>query len=132
MIVQMVILMMVLLMIVEMMAMVLLIVVVMMELMEVKNIPLDERVNCACVRPALLYTVETWALTERLEGLLASCDHRMLRFMSGVRWRDRITNKDVRRRCELENIGHRLRKTRLKWFGHLIWQRISGGDSYHV
>ena len=45
------------------------------------NILLEERakVYYACLRPALLYAVDTWALTERLEGLLASCDHRMLR-----------------------------------------------------
>ena len=85
------------------------------------SIPLEERakVYCACVRPVLLYAVETWALTERLEGLLASCDHRMLRYMSRVRWQDRITNEEVRRRCGVENLKHRLRKMRLKWFGHL-------------
>ena len=44
------------------------------------------------------YAVETWALMERLEGLLASCDQRMLRYMSRVRWQDRITNEEVRRR----------------------------------
>ena len=59
------------------------------------NIPLDVRakVYCACVRPALLYAAETWALTERLGGLLASCDHRLLRHMSRVRWQGRITNR---------------------------------------
>ena len=44
---------------------------------------------------------------ERLEGLLASCDHRMLRYMSRVRWQDKITYE------------HRLRKTRLRWFTHI-------------
>ena len=39
------------------------------------------KVCCACLRPALMYAVGTWALTERLEGLVASCDHRMLRYM---------------------------------------------------
>ena len=59
------------------------------------NIPLEERAKVyrACVRPALLYCEKTWTLTERLEGLLASCDHRMLRYMSRVRWQDRITMK---------------------------------------
>mgnify|MGYP001800603469 CR=1 FL=1 len=44
-----------------------------------------EKVYYACVRSALLNAVETWALTERLEGLLANCDHRMLRYVSRVR-----------------------------------------------
>ena len=46
------------------------------------SIPLEERakVYCVCMRPALLYAAETWALTKRLEGLVTSFDHRMLRY----------------------------------------------------
>ena len=29
-----------------------------------------------------------------------------------------ISNEEVRRKCGVENLEHRLRKTRLKWFGH--------------
>ena len=52
------------------------------------SLPLEERakVYCACVRLALLYAAKTWALTERLEGLLVSCDHRMLKYVSRIRW----------------------------------------------
>ena len=56
---------------------------------------------------------------ERLEGLLAGCDHRMLRYMSRVRWQGMITNEEVRRRFGVENLEHRLRKMRLRWFGHV-------------
>ena len=65
--------------------------------------------------------METWALMERLEGLLASYDHRMLRYMSRVTtsWQGRITNEEVRRRCRVENLEHRLRKMRLRWIGHV-------------
>ena len=56
------------------------------------RIPLEERVKVysvymTCVRPALLYAAETWALMERLEGLLAICDdhHRILRYMTIVK-----------------------------------------------
>ena len=77
------------------------------------------KVYCACVRPALLYAAETQALIERLEELVTSCDHRMLRYMSRVRWQDRITNEEVRRTCGVENLEHRLRKLRLRWFGHV-------------
>ena len=37
--------------------------------------------------------------------------------MSRVRWQERITNEEVRRRCGLENLEHRLRKMKLRWFG---------------
>ena len=39
--------------------------------------------------------------------------------MSRIRWHDKITNEEVRRRCGVENIEHRLRKMRLRWFGHV-------------
>ena len=50
--------------------------------------------------------------------LVPRCDHRMLRYMSRVRWQDMITNEKVRRRCGVENLEHRLRKMVLRWFGH--------------
>ena len=85
------------------------------------SISLEERVKvyCACVMPALLYAAETWTLTETLEGLLASCDHRMLRYMLRVRWQGRITNEEVRRRCRVENLEQRLMKMRLRWISHV-------------
>ena len=43
----------------------------------------------------------------------------MLRYMSTVRWQNRITNEVVSRRCGVENLEHRLRKTGLRWFGHV-------------
>ena len=30
-----------------------------------------------------------------------------------------FTNEEVRRRCEVDNLEHRLRKMRLRWFGHV-------------
>ena len=85
------------------------------------SILLEERmkVYCACVRPVLLYAAETWALMERLGGLLASYDHRTLRYMSRVRWQDKITNEEVKRWRGVENLEHILRKMRLRWFGHV-------------
>ena len=40
-----------------------------------QSIPQRERakVYCACVRPVLLYAEETWALTEKLEGVIREC-----------------------------------------------------------
>ena len=62
-----------------------------------QQIPLEARtkVYCACVRPVLLYGSETWALTKKLEKILESCDCRMLRYMAGIRWEDRISNSEV-------------------------------------
>ena len=39
--------------------------------------------------------------------------------MSRVRWQDRTTNEEVRRRFGVENLEHRLSKPKLRWFGHV-------------
>jgi len=46
-------------------------------------------------------------------------DSRMLRYMAGVRWQDRISTEDVARRCGLKMIQDKLRQKRLQWFGHV-------------
>ena len=62
------------------------------EIGELASIPLEPRakVYFVSVRPALLYA--------------DSCDHRILRYMLRVRWKDRITNEKVRRRCGWRNL----------------------------
>ena len=86
-----------------------------------KNIPLRNRagVYCACVRPVMLYGAETWATTEAIERKINSSDQRMLRHMAYVRWEDRVSNDEVRRRCGVENIIDILRRSRLRWYGHV-------------
>ena len=46
-------------------------------------------------------------------------DERKMRETIRVRWQDKITNEEVRRRCGVENLEHRLKKMRLRWFGHV-------------
>ena len=70
------------------------------------------------MRPALLYAAETWVLTRKLESLLVRCDHRMLRCMAKVRWQDRVSSEGVQR-CGVEDLEDRLRRARLRWFGHV-------------
>ena len=46
--------------------------------------------------------------------------------LSRVIWKDRITKEEVRRRCGVENLEHRLRNMRLRWFGHVkYWDENS-------
>ncbi len=85
------------------------------------TIELNSRGNVyeACVRSALLYRGETWALKDRLMDLLRNCDHRMLRYMAGVRLQDRRSNKEVAEMCGVEDLSVKLRTRRLRWFGHV-------------
>ena len=93
-----------------------------------RGIPLKHRsrVYNACIRSVMLYGAVTWALTQREESLLQSCDRRMLRRLCGVTLRDRISSDEVLRRCGLESILLRVRKMRMAWFGHVY--RRDGND----
>ena len=77
------------------------------------------RIYCACIRPVLLYGSETWPLTKQLEMLIRSCDCRMLRSMARIRWEDMLSNEEVEQRCEVENVLKKLRRQRLRWYGHV-------------
>ncbi len=83
------------------------------------------RVYEACVRSALLYGAETWALTNRLMEVLCSCDQRMLRYMAGVRWQDGRSSGEVAEMCGVEDLSVELRQRRLRCFGHV--ERAGGG-----
>ena len=79
----------------------------------------------ACVKFALLYAAETWTWTSRLMDALYRCDHRMLRYMAGVRWQDRRCSSEVEMMCGVDNLSVKLRQRRLRWVGHV--KRVEGG-----
>ena len=86
-----------------------------------RGVPLRHRARVyeACIRPVLLYGSETWPLTVGLREMIRTTDRRMLRYMAGVRWQDRVPSEEVLRRCDLEDIESKLRRNRLRWFGHV-------------
>jgi len=64
----------------------------------------------------MLYGAETLALTGKLVDILISCDSRMLRYMTRVRWQDRISSEEVAKRCGLKIIQDKLRqKVTMVW-----------------
>ena len=86
-----------------------------------KDIPLKHRgrVYDACIRSVLLYGGEGWPMIARVQAILTSCDRRMLRYMAGVAWQDRVRSEEVARRCGVEVLENVLRRRRLRWFGHV-------------
>ena len=84
----------------------------------------------ACVRSALLYGAETWAMTDRLTEILLRCDRRMLRYMAGVKWQDRMASSEVAGMCGVDDLSVKLRQKRLRWFGHV--KRAEGSLLYEV
>lgn len=82
------------------------------------------RLYAACVRSVMLYGSETWAVKEEDVRRLKSTEMRMVRWMCGASLNDRqgegrATGENLRGRLGLECIGVVLRRSRLRWFGHV-------------
>ena len=57
---------------------------------------LKGKIHRTVVRPAMMYSLETVALTKKQEAELEVAEMRMLRFELGVTRKDRIRNKYIR------------------------------------
>ena len=68
------------------------------------------------VRPAMLYGMETVAVTERQVGKMEVAELKMVRWALGVTRKDKIRNEYVRGTAKL---GDKLRNARLRWYGHV-------------
>ena len=73
----------------------------------------------ATVLPVLLYGATTWPLTQTEERRLDAFEMRMLRNIAGVRWEDMVRNVDIRERLRQPPVSLKLRRARMKWFGHV-------------
>ena len=73
----------------------------------------------AIVLPVLLYGATAWALTRTEEKRLDAFEMRMLRSIAGVRWEDMVRNVDIRERLRQPPVSLKLRRARMKWFGHV-------------
>ena len=96
------------------------------------SIPIKARAEIygACVRTAMLYGGETWALTKRLSDTLRACDRRMLRMVAGVSLGDGTSSAQVLEICQTEGIEELIRRRRLLWYGHT--KRRPVGDPLQV
>ena len=100
---------------------------------KVSGVMCDKRVSAkvkgkvykTVVRPALLYGLETVALTKRQEAELEVAELKMLRFSLGVTRMDRIRNENIRGTAQVGKLGDKVREIRLRWFGH-VQRRDSG------
>ena len=83
------------------------------------SLKVKRRVYVTCMRSCMEYYVETWALSAETERKLERTEMRMVRFMCGVSLRDKCTNSDLRNRVGIDSIVDAVRRSRLRWFGHV-------------
>ena len=57
---------------------------------------------------------------------LERAERRMIRWMCGVTLKDRCKSEELRKRLDIEDVADVIRKSRLRWFGHL--ERKDAGD----
>ena len=77
------------------------------------------KVYKVAVRPAMLYGLETVALTKRQEAEMEVAELKMLRFSLGVTRMDKIRNEYIRGTAQVGTFGEKTREARLRWYGHL-------------
>ena len=77
------------------------------------------RVYEVAVRPALLFSLETAALSKRQVKELEVDELKMLRFTLGVTREERIRNEYIRGTAKVKRLGFKIREARLHWYGHV-------------
>ncbi|XP_063588872.1 uncharacterized protein LOC134766047 [Penaeus indicus] len=82
------------------------------------NAKIKGKVYGTCVRPALMYGLETIPLTKAAESKMEVVEMRMLRFSLGLTRINRVPNAEVRKQLQTRRFGDKLRE-RLRWFGHV-------------
>ena len=70
--------------------------------------------------PAMLYGLETLALTKRQEAEMEVAELKMLRFSLGVTRIKKIRNEYIRGTAQVGRFGEKTREARLRWYGHVL------------
>ena len=71
------------------------------------------------VRSAMLYGMETVAMTKRQERKMEVAEMKMLRFSLGMTRVNRLRNEEIRERLGVTELEAKLREARLRWMGHV-------------
>ena len=72
------------------------------------------------VKPAILYGLETVAVTKKQIEEMDVAKMKMLRFAMGVTRKDWIQNEYIRCTVKVERLGIKMREGRMKCYGHVI------------
>jgi len=84
------------------------------------SLKLKGRVYDTCVRSAMLFGSETWAMKAEQEARFERTEMRMVRWMSEVSLREKKTSAELRARMGLKPVGEVVRGNRLRWLGHIL------------
>ena len=78
------------------------------------------RLYSSCVRSSMLHGSETWPVRKENVVALLRAEMRMVRWMCGVKLKDRLPSKELRERLGVDDIALMLQQNRLRWNGHVL------------
>ena len=78
------------------------------------------RLYSSCVRSSMLHGSETWPVRKENVVALQRAETRMVRWMCGVKLKDRLPSKELRERLGVDDIAWVLQQNRLRWYGHVL------------
>jgi len=67
-----------------------------------------------------LHGSETWPVRKENVVALQQAEMRMVRWMCGVKLKDRLPSKELRERLGIDDIALVLQQYRLHWYGHVL------------
>ena len=74
----------------------------------------------ACVQSVMMYGSETWAMKVEDTQKLKRTEASMMRRMCGVSLKKHLSNKALRGRLGIDCVSDLVRRSRLRWFGHVV------------
>ena len=74
------------------------------------------KVYSSVVRPAMVYGLETVAVTKKQMKEMEVAEIKMLRFAMGVTRKDKIRNEYIKITVKVEQLGIKMREGRLRWY----------------
>ena len=78
------------------------------------------KVYSSAVRPAMVYGLETVAVTKKQVEEMEVAEMKMLRFAMGVTRKNKIRNEYIRSTVKVERLGMKMREGRPRWYGHVM------------
>jgi len=68
----------------------------------------------------MLHGSETWPVRKENVVALQRAEMRMVRWMCGVKLKNRLPSKELRERLGIDDIALVLQQNRLRWYGHVL------------
>eukprot|EP00795_Rhopilema_esculentum_P013713 gene13713-4633_t len=70
--------------------------------------------------PIFMYNAELWNITTTLEKKIAGFQHRILRWMLGVKWQEKKKNTEIDKIAGMTSWVDKIKEKRRRWTGHML------------